>query len=61
MLRRAKQMTRPYRKGNEWYVKLNNDYEIKFVSYEEAWEYYKENDTWLVNPVYLLYQQNEKG
>ena len=44
MLRRAKQMTRPYRKGNEWYVKLDNDYEIKFVSYEEAWEYYKEND-----------------
>ena len=39
-------MTRPYRKGNEWYVKLDSDYEIKFVSYEEAWEYYKENDTW---------------
>lgn len=37
-------MSKPYCKGNEWYVKLSNGYEIKFVSYEEAWEYYDENN-----------------
>lgn len=35
-------MSKPYRKGNDWYIKLDNGYEIKFVSYEEAWEYYEE-------------------
>lgn len=33
-------MSRPYAKGGDWYVKLENGYEMRFVSYEEAWEYY---------------------
>lgn len=37
-------MSKPYRKGNWWYIKLDDDYEIKFVSYEEAWEYYNEHN-----------------
>ena len=36
-------MSTPYRKGNRWYIKLDNDYEMEFVSYEEAWEYYEEH------------------
>ena len=35
-------MSNPYRKGNRWYIKLDNGYEMEFVSYEEAWEYYDE-------------------
>lgn len=37
-------MTEPYRKGNDWYIKLNNNYEMRFVSFEEAWEYYEDNN-----------------
>lgn len=36
-------MSKPYRKGDWWYIKLNG-YEIKFVSYEEAHEYYNEHN-----------------
>lgn len=34
-------MSEPYNKGELWYVKLDDGYEIEFVSYEEAWEYYE--------------------
>ena len=37
-------MTEPYRKGNEWYIRLDNGYEMRFVSFEEAWEYYDDNN-----------------
>lgn len=37
-------MSTPYLKGNRWYIKLNSGYEMEFVSYEEAWCYYKENN-----------------
>lgn len=36
-------MSEPYNKGDLWYIKLDTGYEIEFVSYEEAWEYYREN------------------
>ena len=36
-------MSKPYRKGDRWYIKLRDGYEIKFVSFEEAWEYYDEH------------------
>lgn len=36
-------MSKPYSKGNRWFIKLANGYEMEFVSYEEAWEYYEEN------------------
>lgn len=36
-------MSKPYRKGDVWYIKLSNGYEMEFVSYKEAWEYYKEH------------------
>ena len=35
-------MSQPYRKGNYWYIKLANGYEIQFVNDKEAWEYYNE-------------------
>ena len=38
-------MSKPYRKGNVWYIKLENGYEMEFVSFEEAWEYYSECHT----------------
>ena len=34
-------MSKPYNKGSFWYIKLDNGYELEFVSYEEAWEYYE--------------------
>lgn len=34
-------MSKPYNKGSSWYIKLDNGYELEFVSYEEAWEYYE--------------------
>ena len=36
-------MSKPYRKGDWWYIKLKDGYEIKFVSFEEAWEYHNEH------------------
>ena len=36
-------MSKPYNKGNKWYIKRNDGYEIEFPSYEEAWEYYDEH------------------
>lgn len=36
-------MSEPYRKGDRWYIKLANGYEMEFVSSEEAWAYYDEN------------------
>ena len=32
-------MSKPYNKGERWYIKLANDWEMEFVSYEEAWEW----------------------
>lgn len=37
-------MSQPYRKGNSWYIRLDNRYEMEFPSYEEAWEYYEERN-----------------
>lgn len=37
-------MSKPYRKGNTWFIKLDNGYEMQFVSYEEAWEWYDEHN-----------------
>ena len=37
-------MSKPYLKGNSWYIKLNSGYEIRFVSDREAWEYYEEHN-----------------
>lgn len=37
-------MSEPYRKGDRWYIKLNNGYEIEFVSNKEAWEWYEANN-----------------
>lgn len=37
-------MSNPYRKGNSWYIRLDNGYEMEFTSYEEAWEYYEERN-----------------
>lgn len=37
-------MSKPYRKGNEWYIKLDDGYEMEFVSDREAWEYYEEHN-----------------
>ena len=36
-------MSRPYHKGDRWYVKLESGYEMEFESYEEAWDYYERN------------------
>ena len=36
-------LSKPYRKGCVWYIKLISGYEIEFVSYEEAWEFYNEH------------------
>lgn len=36
-------MNEPYSKGDRWYVQTEDGYEIEFVSYEEAWEYYEEH------------------
>lgn len=36
-------MSKPYRKGEIWYVKLNDGYEMEFTTYNEAWEYYREH------------------
>ena len=33
-------MSKPYNKGDMWYIKLDDGYEMEFTSYEEAWEYY---------------------
>lgn len=35
-------MGKPYNKGSKWYVRTKSGYEIEFVSYEEAWEFYEE-------------------
>ena len=37
-------MSQPYRKGNSWYIRLDNGYEMEFINYEEAWEYYEESN-----------------
>lgn len=37
-------MSRPYCKGDKWYIKLNDGYEMEFASYEEAWEYHDEHN-----------------
>lgn len=34
-------MTKPYNKGEIWYIKLKNGWETEFTSYDEAWEYYE--------------------
>lgn len=39
----GKTMSRPYVKGDRWYIKLDSGYEIEFNSYEEAWDYYDEH------------------
>ena len=31
----------PYSKGQYWYIKFSNGYEMQFVTYEEAWDFYK--------------------
>ena len=36
-------MSEPYCKGNTWYIKLDNGYEMEFMSNSEAWEYYREH------------------
>lgn len=36
-------MSKPYNKGNRWYIELSDGYEMEFASYEEAWEYYDEH------------------
>lgn len=35
-------MSKPYLKGDRWYIKLDDGFEIEFASYEEAWKYYDE-------------------
>lgn len=35
-------LSEPYNKGNDWYIKMADGWEMRFVSYEEAWEYYRE-------------------
>lgn len=37
-------MSKPYNKGDKWYIKLSDGYEIEFTSYSEAWEYYDEHN-----------------
>lgn len=37
-------MSTPYSKGNRWYVMRDDGYEMEFVSYEEAWAYYNDNN-----------------
>ena len=37
-------MSKPYLKGNKWYIKLVGGYEVEFASYEEAWEFYDEHN-----------------
>lgn len=34
-------MTKPYNKGDWWFIKLDDGWEIRFISFEEAWEYYE--------------------
>lgn len=34
-------MTKPYNKGDRWFIRLDNGWEIEFVSFKEAWEYYE--------------------
>lgn len=36
-------MSRPYAKGDHWYIKLDSGHELEFNSYEEAWDYYDEH------------------
>jgi hypothetical protein len=36
-------LSRPYAKGDRWYIKLDSGYEIEFNSYEEAWDYHDEH------------------
>lgn len=36
-------MSTPYSKGDKWYIRLDDGWEMEFVSYEEAWCYYDEN------------------
>lgn len=37
-------MSKPYQKGDIWYIRLSNGYEMEFVSYKEAWEYYEAHE-----------------
>ena len=34
-------LSEPYNKGDRWFIKTANGWEIEFVSYEEAWEFYR--------------------
>lgn len=38
-------MSKPYNKGDRWFIKLNNGWEMQFVSFEEAWEYYEAHES----------------
>lgn len=37
-------MSRPYPKGDYWYIKFSNGYEMQFLTYSEAWDYYNSNN-----------------
>lgn len=39
--RGVKLLSLPYSKGQYWYIKLSNGYEMQFVTYTEAWDFYK--------------------